>query len=101
MVSSSQEHDKKFLNFLALSPEFFAQWKSSLKETLQANAELAYEQLIRGRSAADLITVTGLMGCEEAHLYNTGLIGCKGELVDAALSCGSQLVTQRPPARQT
>jgi hypothetical protein len=57
---------------------------------------------------------TGLIGCEGVHLYNTGLIGCErahsynrrahcceGELVDAALSCGSPLVTQRPPARQT
>jgi hypothetical protein len=38
--------------------------------------------------AEDFFTITGLMGCE-------------GELVDAALSCGSQLITQRPPARHT
>jgi hypothetical protein len=36
------------------------------------------------------------------HFFTiTGLMGCEGELVDAALSCGSQLITQRPPARHT
>lgn len=57
MGSDSQEQDEIILNFLALSPGFFTQYKSSLKETMQANAELAYERLIGGRSAANLISM--------------------------------------------
>jgi len=32
--------------------------------------------------------------CEGAHFYNTGLIFCKEEFVDAALSCEAHLITQ-------
>jgi hypothetical protein len=53
--SSSQENDQNLSNFMAILPEFFAQLKSRLKETLQTNAELAYELLVRGQSAMDLI----------------------------------------------
>jgi bloom syndrome protein len=53
--SSSQENDQNLSNFMAILPEFFAQLKSRLKETLQTNAELAYELLLRGQSAMDLI----------------------------------------------
>ncbi|CAI7605800.1 unnamed protein product [Penicillium pancosmium] len=53
--SSSQENDQNLSNFMAILTEFFAQLKSRLKETLQTNAELAYELLLRGQSAMDLI----------------------------------------------
>jgi len=43
-------------------------------------------------------TYTGLIVCEGAHSYNRRAHCCEGELVDAALSCGVQLVSQRPPA---
>jgi hypothetical protein len=33
-----------------------------------------------------------------SKLYNHRAQGCEGELVDAAVSCGVQFVTQRPPA---
>lgn len=54
-IPSPQEHDKNFMDFVALSPEYFAQLKSSLKETIQINAELAYDRSIRDLSAVDLI----------------------------------------------
>ncbi|KAJ5568997.1 hypothetical protein N7450_011483 [Penicillium hetheringtonii] len=44
------------------------------------------------------LTTTGLIFCEGAHSYNRRAHCCEGELVDAALSCGVQLVSQRPPA---
>jgi hypothetical protein len=48
-----------------------------------------------------IYTTQGSLAGRKRTLTITGLMGCEGELVDAALSCGSQLVTQRPPARQT
>lgn len=52
---SSQERDPEILKFLALPSTSLAQAISSLKETLQKNAEIVYEQAMEGRTAPDLI----------------------------------------------
>jgi hypothetical protein len=57
------------------------------------------ENLVTQRSPVEALDSAGVPA---EHVFTiTGLMGCEGELVDAALSCGSPLVTQRPPARQT
>lgn len=52
---SSQQKDPEILKFLALSSASLTQAISSLKATLQKNAEIVYEQAMEGRTAPDLI----------------------------------------------
>jgi bloom syndrome protein len=52
---SSQQRDPEILKFLALPSTSLTQAISSLKATLQKNAEIVYEQAMEGRTAPELI----------------------------------------------
>ncbi|KAK5798154.1 hypothetical protein VI817_004445 [Penicillium citrinum] len=54
-ASSSQQKEPEILKFLALPPTSLTQAISGLKDTLQKNAEIVYEQAMEGRPAPDLI----------------------------------------------
>lgn len=54
-ASSSQQKDPDILKFLDIPLASLSQAISSLKETLQKNAEIVYEQAMEGRPAPDLI----------------------------------------------
>jgi bloom syndrome protein len=54
-VPSSQQKDPNILQFLSLSAESLGRSISRLKETLQKNAEVVYEQAMEGQLAPDLI----------------------------------------------
>ena len=54
-VSNTQRADISFIEFLAIHSETLAQLMSILKEQLHNNAEVIYQQAIKGRPAPDLI----------------------------------------------
>ncbi|KAJ5089943.1 Bloom syndrome protein [Penicillium argentinense] len=63
-MSSSQPKDQNVLKFLALPWESIAKSISTLKEKLQRNAEIVYEQAMEGRPAPDLIAANKDLVCQ-------------------------------------